>query len=352
MIKMSIEPIESDDARLVQLRTPDDGTAADDAGRPEESGGRVSKALGIVVGIALAAVIVAPVTLSAEHLIGWASSKTGLDLPLVFAWIVFLALDLAAVACIGMVTLCAMRGEGAGGFKIGTWAFAAGSAWANHVGGHGAGQWFFPAMSLAGPTLLEMVLAKVKSWARIAEGAKMSARPRFGIRWLPGIAFQETARAWAVSRRENIPRALDAIAFVREVDVLAGMEDADAVRYAAAALASADPHALRQWLTSRGKVVAQGALPALRVPAAVVPSKPEPVRPRRRQLSLPAPQSVGPRPMKGDPTSHPKWDQGAAEFRRSIAEGNPMSQRELADRLNMKNRQLAAQIITHVRREG
>jgi hypothetical protein len=379
--------------------------------------GKVANALTVVVGVALTAVIIAPIVLSAQHLIEWASSKAGLGLPLYFAWVVFLALDLAAVTCIGMVTLCAMRGEGAGGFKLGTWAFASISAYANYSGGIGAGKWFFPAMSMAGPTLLEMALAKVKSWAQISDGTKMSARPKFGVRWVPGIAFRETARAWAAARRENIAKTADAIAYVREVDVLAKMSDADVVRYAQSALRSTDTYQVRQWLTAHGRDVAQSALgpvtfarPAMPAPKVTVQRadrNPTPVddishegaplsetfapmpkglRAPRKALGLPPvpepmklaepPEDINahvarmaakeraesakkddtvvkmpPRRVNGDPTDHPKWAKGVAAFRKSLADSNPMSQRELADYLEMKNRKLAAQIMQHVRFE-
>jgi hypothetical protein len=402
---MSIEPIESEPRRRFvpvlgsKYRDEDqaDGTAAG-------KGGRLTKAIGVAVGVSLAAVIVAPVTLSATHLIEWASSPTGLDLPKELAWLVFIALDLAAVACIGMVVLCAMKGESAGAFDLATWAFAFASAFANYTGSTGAGTWFFPAMSIAGPTLLHMVLAKVKRWARISEGTQLSARPKFGVRWVPGIAFRETARAWAAARREGIAKAADAIAFVREVDVLAEMSDDDAVRYARAAAHTADPHQLRQWLTSRGKNVTQTALPSVALPVAMnddiaregapmreifapmpeklraprealgLPAAPEPRRApstpteydyvremaekerAQKRQSRPRPDKdtvteLTPRRVKGDPTSHPKWGDGVAEYRRSVQAGNPMSQRELADFLKLKNRTLAAKIQAHVSTE-
>jgi hypothetical protein len=370
---MSVEPIEQPDRRLVPLHPgQDSGTGQDqaapkDATPSSEDTHRGSRVLGAVVGVSLAAVIVAPVTLSAQHLIEWAGSPAGLGLPVYFAWIVFLALDLAAVSCIGMVVLCAMKGETASSFEAGTWAFALASAYANYSGGHGAGRWFFPAMSIAGPTLLHMVLAKVKRWARITEGTAFSARPRFGVRWLPGIAFRETSAAWAAARRENIARTSDAIAFVREVDVLKKMSDDDAVLYARAALRVADAYELRQWLTSRGKDVSQDALPMLPTAlqgapiAAMHEQVPELTRVPRKALPAakrtprPLPTvaaDLPPRRVKGDPTAHPKWEKGVEAYRKSIADGNPMSQRELADYLEMKNRTLAAQIIAHVRNES
>lgn len=404
---MSIEPAENQPPgrRLVPVHghDPNTGQAGDAAERsaPDTAQtarqvddkatdaapghGRLAGALGVVVGVSLAAVIVAPVTLSATHLIKWASSAAGLGLPIGLAWLVFVALDLAAVTCIGMVVLCAMKGEGAGAFSLATWGFAFASAFANYTGGKGAGQWFFPAMSLAGPALLEMVLSKVKRWARISEGTQLSARPKFGVRWVPGIAFRETARAWAAARRENIVKAADAIAFVREVDVLAKMSDTDAVRYATAAVGTQDAYALRQWLTSRGKDVAQDTLPALPVAvtmtaeqimddditreggsmSAIFAPMPGGLRAPREALGLPAAPKPRPRPrqtkstvtelpprrVKGDPTSNPKWAAGVAAYRKSVDDRNPMSQRELADYLGMKNRTLAAQIIAHVRNE-
>lgn len=369
---MSIEPAEGPARRLVPVHGPDSPAPAtrepaapqDEATSPAPGAGQDKDeslgVLGYLVGFALAAVIVAPVTLSASHLIKWAHSSSGLGLSTSLAWLAFVALDLAAVVCIGMTVICAKRGEGAGGFSVATWVFALGSAFSNYSGGHGAGQWFFPAMSLAGPTLLEMVLAKVKRWARISEGTQLSARPKFGVRWVPGIAFRETARAWAAARRENIAKAADAIAFVREVDVLARMNDADAVRYASAAARTSDPHALRQWLTSRGKNVAQTALPTLPVaPETTVERilEPEPValprpRPRPAKPTNDTAKQLAPRRAKGDPASNPRWEKGVAAYRESCRNKAPMSQRELADFLGMKNRTLAAQIVAHVQRKG
>jgi hypothetical protein len=344
----------------------DSGAAPDKAPEPAKDKSKLASLLAGVVGVSLALVIVAPVTLSAQHLIEWAHSPTGLGLPVYFAWVVFLALDLAAVTCIGMVTLCAKRGESAGGFSIATWAFALASAFANYSGGTGAGKWFFPAMSLAGPTLLEMVLGKVKAWARISEGTQMSARPKFGVRWVPGIAFRETSKAWAAARRENIAKTADAIAFVREADLLEQMNDTDAVRYAQAAARTTDPHELRQWLTSRGKNVAQAALPML--PAAptvtaeqIVEPTPEPVRalPAAAWAAIEKP-SPRPRPRvvkdKDDkpvqirrkrPQDHPRWADAEAAYRTSIEKGAKFSQRKLADTLNI-HRNLAKAVIDHV----
>jgi hypothetical protein len=378
------------------------------APEPDKEASKLASLLGVVVGVSLAAVIVAPVTLSATHLIEWASSAAGLGLPLGLAWLVFVALDLAAVTCIGMVVLCAMRGESGGAFDVATWAFAFASAFANYSGSAGAGKWFFPAMSLAGPTLLHMVLAKMKSWARIKAGTKLSARPRFGVRWVPGIAFRETSKAWAAARRENITKAADAIAFVREMDIVAGMTDPDAVRYAQAAARTTDPHELRQWLTSRGKNVAQAALPMLPAAATVTAERvmdddvaregaplsetfapmPAKLRAPREALGLPAApeptrlpstpteydyvremaekeraeKARRPRPVKDAdvapavpirrkrPQDHPKWAVTEATFRASIAKGAELSQRKLSDVVPV-HRNIAKAVIDHVKND-
>lgn len=225
------------------------------------TGGR--RALAVGIGIALASVIVAPLVLSSQDLVRWATADSGLGMSTALGWVVILALDLAAATCVGMVTLAAWRGESALSFHILTWGFAGASAYANHRHGielRDAGKakdawWFFPAMSIAGPLLLEVVLSKVKKWVRVDEGKQMAARPRFGARWVPGVAFRETARAWAASRRENIESPANAIAYVRECDALKPMDERGAVDFARAALQSgeraADGYAVRQWLIAR-----------------------------------------------------------------------------------------------------
>ncbi|MFI0487645.1 hypothetical protein [Actinomadura sp. 9N215] len=230
--------------------------------------GKGRRALAVFIGIALTCVILAPIVLSSSDLVRWANSPDGLGMPKEFAWIVFVALDLAAASCVGMVTFAAWRGESAGAFHALTWIFATGSAYANYRHGielkdKGKAQdawWFFPAMSLAGPLLLDVTLARIKRWVREEQQTQMSARPRFGPRWIPGVAFRETARAWAASRRENISKPAEAIAYVRECSALSGMGEPDAIRYAWSAIRSHDEYSVRKWLAARRITISQSAL--------------------------------------------------------------------------------------------
>lgn len=224
----------------------------------------LQRILATAIGVMLTFVIVAPIVLSSQDLVKWAADPKGLNLPAYMAWVVFLALDLAAGTCVGMVTYSAWRGESGGMFHVLTWAFAFASAFANYrfnsTKAMKDAQWFFPAMSIMGPLLLDVTLARVRRWTRIDEGTQMSARPKFGMRWIPGVAFKETAKAWAAARRENIEKSTDAIAYVREVAVLEPMTDQDAIRYAWSALGTYDEYTARKWLTARNKIVSQSAM--------------------------------------------------------------------------------------------
>jgi hypothetical protein len=209
--------------------------------------------LGVIAGIALLTVILAPIVLSSSDLIRWAASPEGLGVGRAWGILVFISLDAAAAVCILMVTFCAMRGESATSFQILTWLFALGSAYANYR--HGIltpakdDEFFFPAMSIAGPLLLEFVLMRIRKWIRIEEGTQLSVKPRFGKRWL--VAFPSTFRAWAVAHREGIASPDDALQFVREVDALKGMVGIECVHYAFNALGSCDPYRARSWLAAR-----------------------------------------------------------------------------------------------------
>lgn len=227
---------------------------------------RGRKALATFIGIALTTVIVAPISLSSTDLVKWATDIHGLGMSPALGWIVFVALDMAAATCVGMVTYSAWRGESAQTFHMLTWLFATGSAWANYrhgivlrdMGKARDAWWFFPAMSLAGPLLLDVVLARVKRWIREQAQTQMVAKPKFGSRWIPGVAFRETLQAWATAKRENIARPDYAIAHVREVKALKGMSEADAIQYANTR--DTDVHVLRTWLMARGVTVSQSAI--------------------------------------------------------------------------------------------
>lgn len=244
---------------------------------PEQQKART--ALAAVISIGLGLVVIAPIALSSQHIYSWARDPSGLDLSVPFAVLAFVALDLAATVCVCMTIYSGLRGEGAGIFGILTWAFAAGSAWVNWKTAESTPSPldgpFFASMSIAGPVLLEATLAKVKRWARVAGRTAMSARPKFGQRWLPGVALRETMQAWAAARREGIGCPEDAIAHVRERRALADMTDADAVRYSWSALGvdhscvgTDDVYAARLWLQSRGRAVTQAAVDEVAGPTA------------------------------------------------------------------------------------
>lgn len=249
----------------------------DDAPRKLSAGRR---ALAIGIAVALGAVIVAPIALSSQDLVKWGNDPHGLGLSPFWAWVVFIALDLAAAVCVGMVTYSAWRGESGGIFHVLTWMFAGTSAYANYRHGlHSPAadaKLFFPAMSLMGPLLLEVTLHRVKRWARVADRTVMTAKPAFGVRWLPGVAFRETLTAWATAKRENIAKPEDAIAHVRERRWLGEMTDLDAIRYAWSALGTEDEYQARLWLQARGRAVAQSAIDE--APRSPAPDPDDPVK--------------------------------------------------------------------------
>jgi hypothetical protein len=218
----------------------------------------------VVIALALSTVIISPIALSSQDLVRWASDPTGLGLGGAWAWLVFIALDSAAAVCIGMVTFAAWKGEPGGAFHALTWLFALGSAAANYR--HGIttpardDQYFFPAMSIAGPALLDVTLARIRRWVRVGNGTQIVARPRFGLRWLPGVGFRETLAAWRAALREDIARPADAIAHVREVRALAGLAPADALRFAWQALGHTDPYVAWQWLVARDVTIDQATV--------------------------------------------------------------------------------------------
>jgi hypothetical protein len=140
-----------------------------------------------------AVVIVTPTALSSHDLIGWAAAPTGLALPAPWPVLVFLALDAAAGVCVLLAVDGTWRGEPAGVFGVLVWCFAAGSAFANwrHATSPQAAPdagWFFPAMSLAGPALLEAVLGRLRRCIQTGTSRRNRPTPAFGWRrWTPGL---------------------------------------------------------------------------------------------------------------------------------------------------------------------
>lgn len=221
----------------------------------------------VLIGVATAVglVILAPITLSMQHLVAWAADPHGLNLGGWWPYLVPIALDLAAAACIGMTVVSAWRRERPGAFGILVWVFAGVSAWAQYrygvternTGGAQDAWWAMPLFATLGTLILELVLHKTRQWARKDSGELLSGAAGFGVRWLPGVGFRETLQAWAASRREGIPRAADAITFVRERKALKALSPVEALHYAFGALGVVHPHQARTWLLARGKTVTQ-----------------------------------------------------------------------------------------------
>lgn len=245
----------------------------------------------VSVGVLLTVVITSPIALSSQDLVRWAGSPDGLGLKGGWPWLAFVALDAAAATCVLMVTIAAMRAEGGGVFSLLVWLFAAGSAVANWRHGMTTpardDEYFFPAMSIAGPLLLEVALAKVRRWARIDAHTQLAARPRFGRRWLPGVAFRETLAAWKLAIREDIADPSAAVLRVRQTAALRAMTDTDALVWARVTLAQAGdpdgPIQVRNWLLARGRdipaITAREEKTAIAARTAPAPQTPDPAQP-------------------------------------------------------------------------
>ena len=180
-------------------------------------------ALLTVVAVLLAGVIVAPIALSSQDIIDWAASPIGLGLTGPWPLVTFFALDAAAAVCVGLVVYCAWRGEAPGVFAWLVWAFAGMSAYANYS--HSSGStardavWFFPAMSLAGPFLLEIIVRRVRRWVQEVTGQRARHAVSFGFaRWIPGVgALRETYGAWRLARLDGINDADAAVTAYRRL---------------------------------------------------------------------------------------------------------------------------------------
>jgi hypothetical protein len=179
-------------------------------------------AMGILlalVGVLLAVVILTPIALSSQDLITWAAAASGLGLPQPWPVLVFVALDAAAGVCVLLTVYCTWRGEPAGVFGAMVWCFAIGSAFANYR--HSTtpdaapdAVWFFPAMSLAGPALLEAVLGRFRRWFQRDTGRRGRQLPAFGWRrWTPGLgALRDTYGAYRTALLLGIDTVDQAIA--------------------------------------------------------------------------------------------------------------------------------------------
>lgn len=208
-------------ARPVAVPPPPAPAARDAAVTHSAAARRWMRVLVAAVGVLLTAVIAAPIALSSQDLVSWAGAPDGLGLSGPWPVLVFVALDAAAAACVGMVVYAAWRGESGGAFGVLVWAFALVSAFANYR--HGSrpdapadAWWFFPGMSLAGPVLLEVTVRRVRRWVQTAAGRYERPLPHFrAARFLPGVAMRETVRALVLAVTEGYSRPDDAIAAAR-----------------------------------------------------------------------------------------------------------------------------------------
>lgn len=225
----------------------------------------VPKILTITIAVTLSVVVISPVALSSQDLVQWARSNSGLGLSGIWPYVVFVALDCAAALCIAMTVHSYWRGEAGGSAHLLVWVFACGSAFANWE--HSTtlvakdAVWFFPAMSLLGAVLLEVVIRKVRRWAKASEGAYEAPLPSFRmLRWI--VATGETYRAWKVAVVEGVSTPQEAISMVRGVDTpkrvvepsadLLSFNKADAIRHAFTEIGAYDVPKAVEWLADRG----------------------------------------------------------------------------------------------------
>jgi hypothetical protein len=251
-------------------RTTSAGTDAGPAAPPPAVLARIGMTILLAaVGILLAMVILTPIALSSHDLINWAAAPTGLHQPQPWPILVFLALDAAAGVCVLITVYSAWRGEPAGVFGGLVWCFALGSAWANfrHSSQPGAAPdaiWFFPAMSLAGPALLEAILGRVRRWFQRQTGRRNRAMPAFGWRrWTPGLgATRDTYGAYRTALLLGIDTVDAAITAYHQLCPDGSLRVATALRTRHAAEAAQAAVAARQQAEARtGPATPDGALP-------------------------------------------------------------------------------------------
>ncbi|MDX3458954.1 DUF2637 domain-containing protein [Streptomyces sp. ME02-8801-2C] len=222
----------------------------------------VTTLLTIIIGIMLAVVIIAPLALSSQDLVSWASSPNGLNLSGIWPYVTFVALDCAAALCVALTIQAFYKGESAGLAHVLVWVFAGLSAFANYrqavrTAAHDD-DWFLPAMSILGAVLLEVVVRKIRRTARSEYGVYERPLPKFrALRWI--VAFNETRTAWKLSIVDGITSPDEAVKAARESkpvvivdESLNELSKADKVKAAFAALDSYDvPNAI-DWLNARG----------------------------------------------------------------------------------------------------
>lgn len=194
--------------------------AKDEESEPLNTG---QKALLLIAGVLLVAVVVSPISLSSQDIIDWAQSPQGLGLAHGWAIVTFFSLDAAAAVCVAIKTFCAWRDKSSGGFGLLVWVFAFMSAIFNYLYGKVTpakdDEYFFPLMSLAGPLLLEMAIALLKRMIQENGGKRSNHGVSFGMkRWLPIVgAPKETFGAWRLAHLSSIDVADVAVAEFRRL---------------------------------------------------------------------------------------------------------------------------------------
>jgi hypothetical protein len=189
-----------------------------------------------IAAVLLAGLVAAPLSLSAQDIMKWA--QAGLGLHGTWTWIVFYALDASAIISVLICVYSAWNGKRAPFFQVAVWAIAGLSAFAQYKHGMTVRAespdsfWFFPAMALGAPGMVEGVLAEVRANQRAKKGQVAKQMPKFGLlRWIPGVgSFVETYGSWRIARLLNIPTYEEAVSMYRKLCPNGGMRVLAAVR--------------------------------------------------------------------------------------------------------------------------
>lgn len=189
-----------------------------------------------IVVILLIGLIAAPVSLSAQDIVNWARQSLGLKSA--WPWVAVYALDATAIISVLVCVYFAWKGRRAVLFQFAVWTVASISALGQYK--HGTriietapdAWWFFPAMALLGPIMLEMVMAKLRELQREKAGQVAEQMPKFGLlRWIPGIgSFVETYGAWRVARLMNLKTYDQSVHMYRQLCPDGGMRVLKSVR--------------------------------------------------------------------------------------------------------------------------
>lgn len=236
----------------------------------------LARAIARATTAALVVVWLAPVALSWQSLAGWGREALGLAGPL--PHLVPVALDLAALVCLGLTLHATLRADSATGPRLLVWVFAGASAVANVR--HGAtistdAAIFYAAMPLGATLLADVSLRRVRRDALAHLGAIEPALPRYrAARWL--VAPRETWRAWCTAVRDGITSPAEALREARrqhdpdgqvpggaetaaelaeDAAVLAGVSKTRALRLAFDRIGRVDAPEAAAWLGRRGVTV-------------------------------------------------------------------------------------------------